>query len=232
MAVRNTALPGGTTNWIDGEIPNITDLNDTFTACTNKIKSLSTFWLDSYLYSVYDDFESYSVGTISDARWSISSTGNGGTATFTCASSTYAGGSGKEGVFTTAGSGSFNRTLTGTLVCETLTANKHVHFKVLVSGDVHDSAGDCYASVSIDNSNYYTIVSMTPGYVATHNVDIIVIANGSNSYDLYVGSKRVQSSVSISPLKVYFRSESQTYASCLAPIIVYIDDVYQSAYTS
>jgi hypothetical protein len=56
MVIKNTTLGG--TDWTQERIK-AEDLNDTFNAMASKVNTLSAFWLNSELYDVYDDFESF-----------------------------------------------------------------------------------------------------------------------------------------------------------------------------
>ena len=75
MAIKNTNLGG--TDWVTDETLYSADLNDTFDAAFEKIQTISNFWLNSDLYSVYDDMESYSIGAFTtNAKWSVSGGGS------------------------------------------------------------------------------------------------------------------------------------------------------------
>ena len=70
MAIRNASLGGS--DWGNEELTS-TDLNDTFDAVVNKVQTLSAFWLNSDLYDVYDDFDSYSTGAFTtNTNWTVS----------------------------------------------------------------------------------------------------------------------------------------------------------------
>jgi hypothetical protein len=229
MAIKNTALGG--TNWAGEELKAV-DLNDTFNAAVSKIQSLSAFWLNTDLYDVFDDFESYSVGNFATGvKWTLTTSGSGSNATIV--SSTNSGGSGKE--LKLLGDLSNANDQTVTVYSNTLSNNKHT-FVRCYSNLFTTRAATTSFTVSIDGTNYFTVASCSAVDIASAIVEnanstslIFVVAKGSDVYDLYIGGKNVQADVNVANLEIYFRL-SYDYISATASRTpaVYIDDVRQA----
>lgn len=233
MAIRNTNLGG--TDW-GNEGLTFTDLNDTFDAAVTKIQSLSAFWLNSDLYDDYENFDSESTGSFTGntkvtintnaaTGWtvqaSITNTQNAGGATNELRlHADHDGGTGADGAYTE-------------VEATALAENKHT-FGALYGFASSDVADAFKYQISIDGSTYYDF-----GEVNDRPDDIwfltnfLVIAKGSNQYDLYVGRKQLASSVTVADLKVYIRiyaSQSEGSAAA-ASYDLYIDDIRQSKST-
>lgn len=190
------------------------DLNDTFDAAVTKIQSLSAFWLNSDLYDVYDDFDSYSTGTLTtNTNWTVfdNSTGSDWGSNVEISATTYAGGTSKELLI----EGTNDNNATGDnldvgVTSRALENNKHVFAGYYISDlwrTLSDTDDRPMYQVSIDGgSNYYNVCEK--GY--TYNGDILygsilVVALGSDNYDLYIGRKKVQSNVNVADLEITFR---------------------------
>ena len=194
MAIRNVGL-GGATDWSNGEILEAPDLNDTFDAGTSKIQTLTTFWLNSDLYDVYDDFESYSVGAFTtNDDWTISTSGGGSPGASIVEGDLFETGSEKYLRF---GANSFSSshvgTTTASAITKNLSQNKHKHIKL--SYELHGYIGAVTTStqVRLGSSSTITLVSNAGQTTVTGFVDLLVIAKGNNLYDVYNGPKKILS---------------------------------------
>lgn len=231
MAIKNTLLGG--TDWTTSSQLNAADLNDTMDAAANYIKTLSTFYLNSFLYSVYDDFESYSVGAFTtNSLWDVSSSGSG-TFTTEIVSGTSAGGSGKELQSTSASTsgGQSGYTLVKAIA---LSANKHTFIRLYCSLSSSGAANAHTSSVQISfdrGSTYHDAAnSSTPDdYSFFALSQIMTVATGSNNYDCYIGGKRVQQ-VSDATFQIWFRADRSNSQSGTQARFA-IDDVRQGAYS-
>ena len=239
MAIKNINLGGGS-NWAALSNLSSTDLNDTFDAAANKIKSLSTFWLNSYLYTVYDDFESYSVGNMAtNTNWTVTITpsGSGGTHTCAVASSTTAGGTGKELVLTAQPAQSGGSTQVGTvqIASKLIPLNSHVFARLAVyDGSNHNAAPGSEYYFSLDGSTWYSFISPQSNMPAqgTLYAEVKIIARGSNYYDAYVGGYKVANNVNVPAMKLYIKLISTTVAGYSGVGYIYLDDVRISQYTA
>jgi len=228
MAIRNTNFTGATTNWASGELGlKSVDLNDTFDAAFNKIQTLSTFWLNSDLYEVYDDFESYSLGAFAtNSKWTVSSGG-------TIVASTNAGGSSQELYINASG------TVTRTVSTKELKNNRHTFFRCYINTNgVSNNNISGNAQIRFANTgSYYKIFNWGTSGIQQHTVisDVKVINTGDGDYDLYIGGKLVASysGVSVVNAKILDIQVSATTggtASTNAQTKFYMDDVRQSAF--
>ena len=215
------------------EVVKAVDMNDTYDALTNTIRSLSVFWLNDELYDVYDDFDSYSVGAITtNTNWTFSTAGGG---TTTIASSTIAGGSGKELLLFAKPSG----TTTGEAeaVTKLLADDKHKQLKYAIFVD-DNAGGDLNSTVTVQikiGSQSYTNIyrfSATNDIISNSQVfngDILVIAKGSNVYDVYAGGRKVFDNVTEADpqLGLKVTTSGNTSFSHL-DVTMYVDDVVES----
>lgn len=242
MAIKNTLL-GGTD--LGNEELTSTDFNDTFNAAVSKIQSLSAFWLNTDLYDVYDDFESYSVGNFTDnTKWEVTLTTEapGGEGTATIAASTNAGGTGQELVLTATTSG--NEDLgSAEVYTKSLGANKHTYakFKNTWGTTRYSTSQSMVISFGNATDGWTTVTSTTPGTggavtdrVNTLNVPaniVLVIAKGSNVYDVYIGGKKlIADSTKANGAQLKFFVSYEKYSQD-ASSYLYIDDVRQSKST-
>jgi mRNA-degrading endonuclease toxin of MazEF toxin-antitoxin module len=213
-------------------------LNDTFDAAVNKIKSLSVFWLNSFLYTTYDDFSGYANGSFTtNTNWDITLTTNAQTnVTCAVATSTSAGGSNKELVTTV------TKTNTGTsgdalVKAINLTANRHKFARIYVSGTTGgaSSANNHIIATEISfnkGSNYDSLVSVTAtDDVTTCNVftHVLVIAKGGNEYDCYVGGKLIRT-VTDASFQLWFKVNCG--ASGGGSTVLYMTDFRESSFAS
>lgn len=223
MAIRNTNFTGSTTNWAQGDKLLSTDLNDTFDAAFSLITTLTTFWLNSDLQTVYDNFDSYSVGAFtSNAKWTVATTN----ASAAVASSTNAGGSDKEIVLTCSNStgGSASITSLG------LTDDTHKSIKMKCTST---AGGNSDASTSIElqfGGVDYTVASWSGPDNVTMSAycGILIIALGSNNYDIYVGSSKIASNVNTADPNIRLKL-NKTSVSNTDTNVLYIDDVVESS---
>jgi hypothetical protein len=244
MAIRNITLGGGSN--FGSETLTSDDLNDTFEAAANKLKTMSAFWLNSYFYTVFDDFESYSVGAFTTGtKWTVATSGTGShTESVTIASSTNAGGSGKELILSTStGGGSSNDYSRCQLTSNTFSANKHKFLKLFCDVDSGTGTGALTTSIAISfngGTNYDTVFTggkpgTSGGAVARGSayMEVHMVATGSNGFDCYVGGKLIRSVTAASP-QIIIRTQSTSdnaVSSASIHFLVYIDDVMESAYS-
>lgn len=227
MAIRNTAMGG--TDWTAGELGlNSADLNDTFDAAFSKIQTLTMFWMNSDLSTVYDDFDSYSVGAFTtNSLWTVSTVAyTNGIATSSIASSTTAGGSSKELVLVAKGEDgglARNSTVTVNTIGLSDDTHKYIRFAWTISGANNGSS----LEVNFGTQSYTAVISSNGG-MTIYN-DIKVIALGSNNYDVYVGGKKIYSNVNEADPQIYFRVTGGGAGSSVSTITVYIDDVIESS---
>lgn len=225
MAIRNTLLGG--TDW-NGEAVTDYDLNDTFNAAYNLARQNPVFWLNSNFYNVYDDFESYSTGAFtSNAKWTVSVAG--GSSSCTIASSTTSGGTGKELILDAVSGAGDNNSYDVIVNTETNLQNGHVHIRGYVSLGSTNIYAASFA-VQLGTSGYTTITTSGSSTTRTHYVDILIVALGSNLYDVYVNSKKIISSYNgSSNRKLYLKVSSGGSNAGAIHGTLYIDDVRESA---
>lgn len=228
MAIRNTAMGG--TDWTAGELGlNSADLNDTFDAAFSKIQTLTMFWMNSDLSTVYDDFDSYPVGAFTtNSLWTVSTVAyTNGIATSSIASSTTAGGSSKELVLVAKGEdGGLARNSTVTV--NTIGLSDDTHKYVRVAWSITAANNGCSLEINF-GSQTYTVIITGKDIDETQYFDIKVIALGSNNYDVYVGGKKIYSNVNEADPQIYFRVTGGGAGSSVSTITVYIDDVIESS---
>ncbi len=233
MAIKNTALGG--TDWVDNDYMSATDVNDTFDAAVDKIKSLSAFWLNSFLFDTYDNFDSYSVGAwVNNSLWTYANSGDASNSTrsITVASTTFAGGSGKEIVFSV----NINGGTGGAWSCAdfytpTVTANRHwfarINQALVTAGS---STNGQKVEFSINGTNFDILASVdSNGGSGTNSgyCSLFVQAKGSDAYDIWFGGKLIRSVTTASPV-IFFRVGAYANAASSQTATVRLDDVYYS----
>lgn len=239
MAVRNTNLPNGSTNWSNGNVLTHTDLNDTFDAGSNKIKSLSAFWLDSYLYTVYDNFDSYSVGAwVDNTLWTgiVGGSATNASRSISVVSSTIAGGSSKEiAIVASVTGGNAAADTHAQFSSVTMPLNKHFFLRGKVVTSYTGASGGVgyYCSASLDNSTYYNIADLSSQDDGSNSAFFMVFvqAVGSGTYNLYSGGKLLGTYSTTVP-NVRIRSGMASGASGTGSVTVYIDDARYSTYNA
>ena len=206
------------------EVLNSVDLNDTFDAAYELILGLTTFYFNTSLYDVYDDFDSYSTGAFStNTNWTVS----GGTVTVE--TSTNAGGSNQELKI-------HADATTSTVSTKELTKDKHTFIRCYAIADgLSNNTISGSASVRFANTGaYFPIFSWGISGVQTGSCtsQVMVINTAAGAYDLYVGGKRVAqySSVSDANAKIldFSVAASAGGAATQYRTTLYIDDVRQS----
>jgi hypothetical protein len=244
MAIINTILGG--TNLVASSYLKAVDLNDTFNAAANVVKGVTTFWLNTYTRSLFDDFSSYTTDdSVPSTKWTYSFTKEGGpeatgTGYFKTRESTNAGGTSKEGELEATATGSAFSPYGGyaNAYAETvgLTADKHKFLKVYAINTGQDSSSG-YATVSFDGgATAHTIFNMagavTSGAYSSYAIStILVIAKGSDEYDCYVAGKLVQT-LTDATFTIKFRAYADiSDTSATVETKVFITDVYESAGT-
>jgi hypothetical protein len=244
MAIRNTNL-GGATNWTDPEVLYSADLNDTITAMANWAKTLTAFWLNADLRTLFDDFSGYTTdAAVPGTKWTLTTSTTGGdrTPTFITRGSTNAGGTNKEGELDCSNTYGASRSCTGSVKTVGLTANKHKYMKIYTSIS-HASGSSApttvgYLKVSFDKDSTTTTINIDGGdsnsqvttQVASILTSITVIAKGSNQYDCYVGGKLVQTVTDASfEIRLNAYSQIANASNGLQTNKTYITDVYESS---
>ena len=172
MAIKNDLLGG--TDWIDTEVGEAVDLNDTFDAAVAKIQTLTVFWLNSFLYTVYDDFGS---GPLDTDKWTV----NAGTVAWS--NTNNAGNTTGEMKITGTGTN-------GIVESDAIPTNRHIHFNW--AADHESTSQTCYVDLgnATDGWTRYTVMAGTDiGPVQLGH--FLIIAKGSNQYDIYNGGKRL-----------------------------------------
>lgn len=234
MSIRNDELGG--TDWGNEELTS-QDLNDTFDAAVNKIQTLSAFWLNDEIYSVYDDFESYSLGSFAtQGNWTINLVPSAYTATSNIVSSTLAGGTSQELRLYLARPDTASYTTQSAEAIVDLDNNKHTMFRCYMSVYRRDAGAGTIgagAVISIGNSTdgWTTIKSI--GAVSEQTITdkpaIMVIAKGSDVYDVYLNYDKVVSDVTLTnglQLRFYEAFGSIRYTQL--DYYIYVDDIRQS----
>jgi len=224
LAIKNTNLGG--TDWAADEKLASADLNDTFDAAYNVLQTLSTFWLNSDLYSEYENFNSESTGAISsNTNWTFSGTTS-------IVESTNAGGETKELYIHAASTGAANSYAETKLLDDNRHTFCRVYAQVRATGSITDA--NVQAGFAKD-SNYYNIITIASSgsgqYISCLSC-IHVINTGDGAYDLYIGGKKVASysGVSASDAQLQIRCDVDGGGGDTAQAIAYIDDIRQSAY--
>lgn len=207
------------------------DLNDTFNAVVERTQTLSVFYLNDELYDVYDDFNSYSVGALPSTLWTTTTSGaDASSLGASVVTSTNAGGSANEVFIRAEGSINATRTWTATITSNSLANNKHVFARCYSRIATGTGESDTSTKVSIDGSNYYNLMKGL-GDTDSREMEalgmILVVAKGSNVYDLYVGGKKVQADVTVANLEISFQAKTDGFNDTRWSYL-YIDDVRQS----
>ena len=216
MAIKVVDL-GGTEGWTEKEVVKAIDLNDTFNAMVDKLQTLTAFWLNDFLYDVYEDFDSYSVGDFtSNTKWDVSGTGS-----CSIENSQVAGGTTNELYIDTYQN---NMTVTSLLI----PSNRHIFARLNWSYFIGATNGSITQTFSIGNDTdgfsdvrHYYISSYRKE--ANSEANVLIIAKGDNKYDAYWGGKKVLSDLELlngCQLKFYVAHATSTGYSRW-----YIDDV-------
>lgn len=222
MAIRTVALGG--TDWTS-EILDSADLNDTIAALWDKVKTLTCFWLNSDLYDVYDDFNSYSTAAFpTNSKWTITGTAN-------ITATTNAGGDTKElqVIASHTGSGSATSTAKSILLAD----NKHTFARLYASTTRSgvDNATTGSGQVRFGNTgSYFSFLTGTNAGTDSATSSVMVINTGTDAYDLYLGGKVVASYTSVAAVdaQLEIRAYADGATSATQTTYVYCDDVRQS----
>ena len=176
------------------------------------------WYLDSDSYEVYDDFTS---GTISATLWTQS-----GTATFSTSATTNAGGVSPEAKIACAGGQD------GYLLTKLLTANKHYFARIYCNSSISvgGAGGGSNAYVLIGSSysdpvfSHSRGASSAVGCSANAVMNVLVVNTATDTYDVYVGGKKVLSDQSTATPQLRLR----TRTTGTATMNMYFDDVRYS----
>lgn len=231
MAIKNTLLGG--TDWTSSDNCSYADLNDTFDALFEFCAGQAVWYLNSNLYDVYDDFDSYSTGTFStNTDWEIIKGGESGvTETAEIVESTNAGGSTKELKLTVQGDENYNNNATVTAKTINLPANKSFFCRIYAKlfHVVADDSSWARLRIGLGNATAITVMESKNDFgVGTYAfLSVLVVAKGSNTYDVYVGGKKIISgTVQANPqLSIIAYGEGRSGEGCAN---IYIDDVRSS----
>lgn len=227
MTIRTTGLGG--TDWDEShpyEHLKPSDLNDTINALVNRVGALTMFWMNSDLSTVYDNFDSYSVGAFTtNSLWTVNLVSYN-IATASIASSTNAGGSTKELVLVAKGEdGGLARNSTATISTIGLSDNTHKYLRLAYV--ISAANNGCNIQFKF-GSQSYTMIMASQG-ISIQYTDIKVIALGSSSYDVYLGGKKIYSNVNEADPQLYILATGNGAGSSVSQITVYIDDVIESS---
>jgi hypothetical protein len=205
MAVKNTLLGG--TNWATKEFFRSQDLNDTFDAAVNKVRTLTAFWLNDELYDVYDDFESYTAGDFTtNSNWTVSlSTTLLGQATASIGTSnSVTGTSNKILTITARGDAGVSTGGSATVVLTSLQIpnNKHVYIPIVKGGFVSTTGSPSNPQeiqIKLGTGSYIDVF-MAPGTNERHRGDVptyfLIIYKGGNLFDIYYGPRKIATNYS------------------------------------
>ena len=234
MAIKNTKLGG--TDW-SGEATTDYDLNDTFDAAADYITGLTSFWLNTDLYDVYDDFDGESTGAFTtNTNWTITAaSGGGGANGYADIVDPSTMGTGKMLTIKADDDGAGGpHTASLTATAKNLTDNLHTYCKWHIRSDAVTENGTLKGTIKVGNAidGYTTIVELSGisggGAVQamTYTGDLFIVAKGSNVYDVYWNWDKTNLTLS-NGLEIQFIA----YISCdYSDGFVYIDidDVLQS----
>lgn len=246
MAIKNTNLGG--TDWIDNEVLEAADLNDTFDAIYEKVVSNPAFWLNSEFYDVYDDFSSYTTGdniaSENPTNWTLTDNSDGSGAskviTFQTVASTTAGGTTDEARIRAGATGGAASELRAKAVAKAinLTANKHKFIRVNVSwnGSTNDPGAryrDVGMQVSFNKGANYDKGIFDSGdsvwKLDGALTEILVVAKGSNEYDCYIGGKLIRT-VTDATFQIWIQAVASGNRGDTCNCYVYIDDVREGKF--
>lgn len=244
MAIKNTLLGG--TDWVGKEHFKSEDLNDTFNALTGKIQTLSAFWLNDELYDVYDDFESYDVGSFTtNDKWDVTiSASPSCVAETTIELSTQAGGTSKELRLNSATTGTANTNAQVTVSTNNLEQGKHFYCKcrfVQNKGGTTETYQNLHTAIITFSGTNYALVNEAilgyrgdvPGDLLSHIFEVKVISKGVNNYDFYVNQILVGSNINTTTPSVSFfgKVRSPFGVTRGSSVFCYIDDVRVSKFS-
>lgn len=174
------------------------------------------FWINSDLHTVYDDFDSYTVGAFSsNSKWTVVA------GTVEISNTQNAGGDTNELKLTNA-----------TVEAIDLTPNVDKHFKLFSNESAFVEDGHySQVLVSFDGGSTETVIaSVTKGVAGNsstvaHSIttDLTIVAKGSDEYDAYIGGKLIETFTDATPT-VRFRTAGGTSTTTY----LYIDDVVES----
>ena len=188
MAVKNIRL-GGADEFENKKPINAEDLNDTFDAAVDKVQTLTTFWLNDFLYDVYDDFESYSVGEFtSNAKWDFTTTVNAGSG-LTLSGDIQSSNPWLEGttksILLTCNTGSAAGNGTVVLESKTIPNDRHIFAKYSYDSFNEFSGASLSLFFQLGNISEYTIYSGGTGSRGKSGW-LFCRAKGAGFYDVYI----------------------------------------------
>jgi hypothetical protein len=188
-------------NVLEREVVKAEDMNDTIDAMVNKVQTLTAFWLNSELYDIYDDFDSYSTGTFTtNDKWTVTATKTGSGAAISNISileSQLAGGSGKELYIRSQANLSGGNTAGMNVKVETKEFPKNRHIFARIRSKVEQSriATSSEVRLVFGGTNYVFDFGFEQDVQHTNMphryFNLNVIAKGNDLYDIYIGGFKV-----------------------------------------
>jgi hypothetical protein len=177
--------------------------------------SITPWYLDSNAYDVYDDFESYGLGTFTtNAKWTVTNyiSNANYAATTTIVNNGYSASSGKDIKLYAYQTASVSGNCYADITTINLSANKHKYFVCRDDGNSTDTAFTI-SSQSIFGGQTYTIFNRTntDGSFSIY-AEILIIAKGSDQYDIYINGVLV-GSVTSGSIQISIRANKSTAGS-------------------
>lgn len=188
----------GGTDWLSTDSALYNDLNDTFDAVYKATTTLTAFWLNDFLYDVYDDFDSYSTGSFTtNTKWNIATSSEAPDANgFADIQTSTINTSGKELKLTSRGEAS-GGPYEGKVILTSLLlgANKHTFLKIKNTiGQTTESTDAISTIIEVGNTtDGWTIVKQIDNEsLSTYQskgsefeLELKIFAKGDNDYDVY-----------------------------------------------
>ena len=193
MAIRNTNL-GGATDWIDGEVLDAPDLNDTFDAGTADLITLSAYKLSKVAnpedYSDWEQFDTATSGSYNTSLWSAGRGYGTFTGTYSATQLTFYGS--QQGINGPDG--------TYLYIQPSITANKAFVLTIDgMSASQSDRSPTCY--ISVGGTNVYAQTMYHANLSESKQVRIILLPYEAGKYQVLFeqsGSINVSNTSSLS----------------------------------
>lgn len=200
------------------------DLNDTFDEIFEQA-SLNVWYLNSNFYTAYEDWESYSVGAFTtNSDWTVTLSASLASCEIVTGKNLYlVGGS------LTSTSTSFSAVITS----ETLVSDKHTYIPLTYNASIE--SGSVGVTLTFGTESAQSIISYSGGgnsgsTSVTVNTQILIIAKGSDVYDVYIGYNKVLSGVTqVDPQVAITISGNTGSRGSTGNVTIY--DILQSTYT-
>lgn len=229
----NTTAASHTDNTVvyEKEVILSADLNDTMDAAVEEFRNNPAFWLNTNTYDVFEDFNSISTTAHwgGNSTWTTTTSGTpDATEYYDIVNSQIAGGTTNEFKLGVGSDGGAGDDYTVTLSTSSIEPNRHIFARVACKSNGGSNNISASFQVSINGSSFYTVHTLQDRTTATTSyTNILIVAKGSDEYDVYGGGKLLASGVSDSTPNLAFRvARGDSGVGLLA----YIDDVRQSKY--